>query len=96
MVLPERIVDVLLGTLDPARSHVAARPEEGYTAPTDDLHDRAIPMALKLLVDTSVWLDLAKDYRQQPVIAALEDLVGVGEIELLVPQVRLPGRSLLG
>ncbi|MGC1887450.1 MAG: hypothetical protein WA709_15355 [Stellaceae bacterium] len=46
-------------------------------------------MALKLLVDTSVWLDLAKDYRQQPVIAALEDLVAAGEIELIVPQVLL-------
>ena len=46
-------------------------------------------MSLKLLVDTSVWLDLAKDYRQQPVIAALEDLVAAGEIELIVPQVLL-------
>jgi hypothetical protein len=46
-------------------------------------------MPLKLLVDTSVWLDLAKDYRQQPVIAALEDLVAAGEIELIVPQVLL-------
>jgi hypothetical protein len=46
-------------------------------------------MALKLLVNTAVWLDLAKDYRQQPVIAALEDLVAAGEIELIVPQVLL-------
>jgi predicted nucleic acid-binding protein len=46
-------------------------------------------MALKLLVDTSVWLNLAKDYRQQPVIAALGDLVAAGKIELLVPQVVL-------
>src|SRR4051812_30475624 len=46
-------------------------------------------MPLKLLVDTSVWLDLAKDYRQQPVIGALEDLVSAGEIELVVPQVVL-------
>jgi hypothetical protein len=36
-----------------------------------------------------VWLDLAKDYRQQPVINALEDLVESGELELLVPQVLL-------
>ena len=36
-----------------------------------------------------MWLDLAKDYRQQPVIAALEDLVAAGEIELLIPQVLL-------
>ncbi|WP_417283835.1 PIN domain-containing protein [Comamonas sp.] len=43
-------------------------------------------MALKLLVDTCVWLDLAKDYRERPVISALEDLVENGEIELIVPQ----------
>lgn len=43
-------------------------------------------MAMRLLVDTCVWLDLAKDYREQPVIAALEDLVSNGEVELIVPQ----------
>jgi hypothetical protein len=41
----------------------------------------------RLLVDTSVWLDLAKDYREQPVISALEDLVAAGEIGLIVPQI---------
>jgi len=46
-------------------------------------------MILKLLVDTCVWFDLAKDYRQQPVISALEDLVASGEVELLVPEVVL-------
>src|SRR5215469_12082362 len=46
-------------------------------------------MPLKLLIDTCVWLDLAKDYRYQPVINALEDLTSAGEIELLVPQVVL-------
>jgi PIN domain len=43
-------------------------------------------MAIRLLVDTCVWLDLAKDYREQPVISALEDLVESGHIELTVPQ----------
>lgn len=43
-------------------------------------------MAIRLLVDTCVWLDLAKDYRERPVISALEDLVASGEIELIVPQ----------
>jgi hypothetical protein len=38
----------------------------------------------RLLIDTSVWLDLAKDYREQPVISALEDLVAASEIELIV------------
>ncbi|RQT94465.1 hypothetical protein DF146_20565 [Burkholderia cenocepacia] len=43
-------------------------------------------MATRLLVDTCVWLDLAKDYREQPVINALEDLVDSGKVELVVPQ----------
>lgn len=43
-------------------------------------------MAIRLLVDTCVWLDLAKDYREQPVIGALEGLVENGHIELIVPQ----------
>lgn len=42
---------------------------------------------LRVLIDTCVWLDLAKDHRQQPVIGALEELVGTGEVALLVPQV---------
>lgn len=46
-------------------------------------------MPLKLLIDTSVWLDLVKDYRHQPIISALEDMISAGEIELLVPQVVL-------
>ena len=36
-------------------------------------------MALKLTVDTCVWLDLAKNYRQEPVISALEDLIKARE-----------------
>ncbi|MEX3639837.1 PIN domain-containing protein [Paraburkholderia sp. BR14320] len=43
-------------------------------------------MAIRLLVDTCVWLDLAKDYREQPVVSALSDLVEGGEVELIVPQ----------
>ena len=42
---------------------------------------------LHLLIDTCVWLDLAKDYRAQPAIAALDDLIGKKQIALLVPQV---------
>ncbi|WP_246279229.1 PIN domain-containing protein [Paraburkholderia ultramafica] len=38
------------------------------------------------MVDTCVWLDLAKDYREQPVITALEELIGSGDVELIVPQ----------
>jgi predicted nucleic acid-binding protein len=46
-------------------------------------------MPLKLLIDTCVWLNLVKDYRHQPVISALEDLIAASEIELLIPQVVL-------
>ena len=46
-------------------------------------------MVRKLLVDTCVWLDLARDYRQEPVIRALEDLIQAHEIELILPQIVL-------
>jgi hypothetical protein len=46
-------------------------------------------MVLKLVVDTCVWLDLAKDYQDQPVIGALEDLIRDGQVALLVPEVVL-------
>lgn len=39
----------------------------------------------RILIDTSVWLDLAKEGHQQPLLAALEDLIRAGEIELIVP-----------
>jgi predicted nucleic acid-binding protein len=45
------------------------------------------PAKLVLLVDTCVWLDLAKDHREQPTIAALEDLVKQGDVQLVVPQI---------
>lgn len=44
-------------------------------------------MVFKILVDTCVWLDLAKDYRNQPVISALEDFVENNVVELVVPQI---------
>ncbi|MDX0410105.1 hypothetical protein GOL24_22265 [Sinorhizobium medicae] len=44
---------------------------------------------LRILVDTCVWLDLAKDYRNQPVIAAIEDLLNDEGFSLIVPQVVL-------
>ena len=39
----------------------------------------------KLLVDTCVWLDLAKDSRSEALLEALETLIKRGEVELLVP-----------
>ncbi|WP_010161911.1 PIN domain-containing protein [Sphingomonas sp. PAMC 26617] len=41
---------------------------------------------LKLLIDTCVWFDLAKDYRQRPTIAALEELIKADVVHLLIPE----------
>lgn len=41
---------------------------------------------LRLLIDTCVWLELAKDYRLKPLLTALENLVKAGEISLIVPR----------
>jgi hypothetical protein len=41
----------------------------------------------KLLIDTCVWLDIAKDVQQQPLLNALEELISLNEVTLLVPQI---------
>jgi PIN domain len=38
-----------------------------------------------LVIDTCVWLDLAKDYSQQSLLTALEELVGMGQVQLVTP-----------
>lgn len=40
----------------------------------------------RLLVDTCVWLDLAKDYRQLALLDALEELIDHGEVEVILPR----------
>lgn len=40
----------------------------------------------RLLIDTSVWLDLTKESHGQPLLSALEQLVETGEVELIIPQ----------
>lgn len=40
----------------------------------------------KILIDTCVWLDLAKDYQQQAILSALENLIQQEEIELILPR----------
>jgi predicted nucleic acid-binding protein len=40
-----------------------------------------------LLIDTCVWLDLARDHRELPVITALEELIQGGVIKLVVPEI---------
>lgn len=41
---------------------------------------------LRLLIDTSVWLDLAKDYRQRPLLSVLFALTETGEAEIILPE----------
>lgn len=40
----------------------------------------------KLLIDTSIWLDLAKDYRQQSLLGVLEELIRQQCVSLIVPR----------
>lgn len=43
----------------------------------------------KILVDTCVWLDLAKDPKQAPVVGVIEEMVRRKLIELIVPSIVL-------
>ena len=43
----------------------------------------------KMLIDTCVWLDLAKDPRQVPVLGAIEEMVKLGMVTLIAPRVVL-------
>jgi PIN domain len=40
-----------------------------------------------ILIDTCVWLDVAKDYQQQAILAALEELVRQGDVALILPRI---------
>jgi hypothetical protein len=39
-----------------------------------------------ILVDTCIWLDLAKDYQQQAILTALEELIRQKEVALILPR----------
>jgi PIN domain len=41
---------------------------------------------LHILIDTCVWLDMAKDYRHQPTLAGLEKMIDGGEVSLALPR----------
>jgi hypothetical protein len=43
----------------------------------------------KILIDTCVWLDLAKDPKQTPVLGVVEEMVRRGMVTLIVPRVVL-------
>ena len=42
-----------------------------------------------LVLDTCIWLDLAKDYSQRALLGALEELVRMGFVNLIVPEIVL-------
>ena len=44
------------------------------------------PRKFHILIDTCVWLDVAKDYQQQAILAALEKLIRHGGVALLLPR----------
>jgi hypothetical protein len=41
----------------------------------------------RILIDTCVWLDLAKDYHQQALLGVLEELIRSGGLSLILPRV---------
>jgi hypothetical protein len=43
----------------------------------------------RMLIDTCVWLDLAKDPKQVPVLGVVEELVRLGMVSVIVPRVVL-------
>ena len=51
-----------------------------------ELSQRYARSVLRVMVDTCVWLDLAKDIRGEQLIATVRTLVHGGAVQLLVPQ----------
>jgi hypothetical protein len=43
----------------------------------------------RMLIDTCVWLDLAKDPKQVPVLGVVEELLRLGMVSVIVPRVML-------
>src|SRR5712692_4143531 len=43
----------------------------------------------RMLIDTCVWLDLAKDPRRVPVLGVVEEMVKLGMVTLIVPRIVL-------
>jgi len=39
------------------------------------------------MIDTCVWLDLAKDYSQRSLLSALEELIRMGQVSLITPMI---------
>lgn len=48
--------------------------------------DPPLPPPHKLLIDMSVWLDLAKEHRQQPLVDVFDTLWSGGYVSFIVPR----------
>jgi len=46
-------------------------------------------LMFRMLIDTCVWLDLAKDPKQVPVLGVVEELLRLGMVSLIVPRIAL-------
>lgn len=44
-------------------------------------------MMFRILIDTCVWFDLAKDPKQLPILCSLEELIRLDKIALIVPRI---------
>lgn len=42
---------------------------------------------IKILIDTCVWLDIAKDHKQQSIISVLDELIEEQKVELILPKI---------
>lgn len=46
-----------------------------------------------ILIDTCVWLELAKDYQQQAILSALEELIQHDDLALILPRTVVDERT---
>ncbi|WP_368040774.1 PIN domain-containing protein [Burkholderia lata] len=67
----------------PSRASTASIEMQNFA---NALPQRRDGTAARILVDTCVWLDLAKDFREQPVGSPLERLIANREVKLILPQ----------
>src|SRR5436190_7678837 len=48
---------------------------------------KGLKRMFRILIDTCVWLDLAKDYQQQAILSALEELISEKTVALILPRI---------
>jgi hypothetical protein len=47
-----------------------------------------------MLIDTCIWLDLAKDYQRQALLGVLEELVRQNRVEIILPLSSMSSRAI--